>query len=48
MFANVSATLSATKKELLAAKDPDFKKYQAEVEELVARQSANVRLLPDV
>jgi hypothetical protein len=44
----LSTTLANTRKELLEAKDPHFKKYKAEVEALVAGQPQEVQLSPDV
>ena len=40
--------LQATKKELLEARDPHYKKFKAEVEALVASQPPAVRLQPNV
>jgi hypothetical protein len=45
---NLSAHFAATKKELLSAKDPMFKKYEAEIEQLVKSQPQNIQLQPDV
>jgi hypothetical protein len=48
MFANVSSQLASTKRDLLAARDPLFKKYEAEIEALVKSQPQNVQVQPDV
>jgi hypothetical protein len=44
----LSTTLANTRKELLEAKDPNFKKYKAEIEQLVAQQTPEIQMLPDV
>jgi hypothetical protein len=48
MLRGMSTTLANTRKELLEAKDPHFKKYKAEVEALVSQQPADVQLKPDI
>ena len=48
MFSAVSSQLAATKKELLAAKDPQYKKYESEIEALVNAQPPAVRIQPDI
>jgi hypothetical protein len=45
---NLSMSLSNTRKELLEARDPQYKKYKTEVEQLVASQPPNVRANPDI
>jgi hypothetical protein len=40
--------LSEAKKELLESRDPLFKKYKREVEDLVSTQPPNVRMQPDI
>ena len=45
---NLSTSLSNTRKELLEARDPQYKKYKTEVEQLVASQPPNVRANPDI
>ena len=48
MFNAQAQALVATKKELLVSKEPLFKKYESEVEQLVKSQPGNVQLQPDV
>jgi hypothetical protein len=43
ILTGVSAQLAQTRKELLEAKDPDFKKYLPEVEQLVNAQTPEIR-----
>jgi len=44
----MSSTLAATRKELLETKDPYFKKYKTEVDQLVAQQPPDVQMQPDI
>ncbi len=44
----LSSSLATTRKELLEARDPHYKKYKSEVEALVASQPPNVRSQPDI
>jgi len=48
MLRGLSSALATTRKELLEAKDPHFKKYKVEVDALVAQQSPEVQLAPDI
>jgi hypothetical protein len=48
MFNAQAAALVTTKKELLASRDEQFKRYEAEVEQLVRSQPANVQLNPNI
>jgi hypothetical protein len=47
-FSSMSAQLATTRKELLASRDPLYKKYESEVEQLVQAQAPNVRVQSDV
>jgi hypothetical protein len=48
LLRGMSTSLSNTRRELLEAKDPHYKKYKAEVEALVASQPPEVRIAPDI
>ena len=48
MFNAQAAALVSTKKELLAARDPLFRKYEAEIEQLVKSQPLGAQLAPDI
>lgn len=48
IITNLSTSLQATKKELLEAKDANYRKYKTEVEALIAQQPPNVRANPDI
>jgi hypothetical protein len=48
LFNAQAAALVSTKKELLESRDPLFKKYKSEVEQLVKSQPANVQLNPAI
>lgn len=48
MLQGLSTSLANTRRELLEAKDPHFKKYKAEIEALVAQQPPNIRMQPNV
>jgi hypothetical protein len=48
MLRGMSSALANTKKELLESRDPQFKRYKAEVEALVAQQPPEVQVQPDV
>lgn len=48
LLASISKQLSATRKELLETKDPMFKKYSGEIEELVRAQPQSVQMQPDI
>lgn len=48
MLSNLSSQLASTKRELLAARDPLFKKYEKEVEALVKAQPQSVQVQPDI
>ena len=48
LLRGLSTSLSNTRKELLEAKDPQYKKYKAEVEALVASQPPDVQISPDI
>jgi len=48
VLANMGAQLASAKRELLAARDPQFKKYEAEVDRLVKSQPLGVQAQPDI
>jgi hypothetical protein len=48
VITNLSTSLQATKKELLEARDANYRKYKGEVETLVNQQPPNVRANPDI
>jgi len=48
LLRGMSSSLANTRKELLEARDPHFKKYKAEVEALVAQQPPDVQIAPDI
>jgi len=48
LLRGMSSTLANTRKELLEAKDPHFKRYKAEIDALVAQQPPEVQIAPDV
>jgi hypothetical protein len=48
LLRGMSTALSTTRKELLEAKDPHFKRFKGEVESLVAQQPPDVQIQPDI
>jgi hypothetical protein len=48
VLAGLGSELAQTKRELLEAKDPYFKKYANEIDQLVASQPAEVRAQPNI
>ena len=48
VITNLATSLQSTKKELLEAKDANYRKYKVEVETLVNQQPPNVRANPDI
>jgi len=48
MLRGMSSALANTRKELLEAKDSNYKKYKGEVEALVASQTPEMQIAPDI